>query len=166
AWSQARPRPNDGTAVKAGPSLAMETPAATLSIRGTDWEVEVGEDGALQVVVLSGRVDVGNEKGEVSVGAGEAARARIGEAPQKLVLVDPESRVQWVSSWAPRPGRWIGEEAAQYAAVIAQIEAGDYEGALPGLLAEAGRRTGAAVLAADLLVSRGELAQAAGLVEP
>ncbi|MFM7783028.1 MAG: FecR domain-containing protein, partial [Gammaproteobacteria bacterium] len=166
AWSQARPRPNDGTAVKGGPSLAMETPAATLSIRGTDWEVEVGEDGALQVVVLSGRVDVGNEKGEVSVGAGEAARARIGEAPQKLVLVDPGSRVQWVSSWAPRPGRWIGEEAAQYAAVIAQIEAGDYEGALPGLLAEAGRRTGAAVLAADLLVYRGELAQAAGLLEP
>ena len=160
AWSQARPRPSTGTAVRREPPLAMETPAATLSIRGTDWEVEVGEDGALQLIVLSGRVEVGNALGDLSVGAGEAARARVGEAPQKLVLVDPQSRVQWVSSWSPQPRRWIGQEAARYAAVLERIEGGDYEGALPGLLTEAKTAAGAAVLAGDLLVYRGELPQA------
>lgn len=56
----------------------METPSATLSIRSTDWEVEVGPDGRTQLVVLSGVVDIANDPGSLLVSAGEAAQAEIG----------------------------------------------------------------------------------------
>lgn len=111
AWSQARPQTasNDGSTPK--PKLTMETASATMSIRGTDWEVEILPDGQTQLVVLSGSVEMSNPHGSISVGQGEAALAAIGRAPTKLVLVRPSSRVQWVSSWQPDPLRWLGPEA-------------------------------------------------------
>jgi tetratricopeptide (TPR) repeat protein len=165
AWSQARPRA-PAAGARAAPPLVMETPSATLSIRGTDWEVEVSETGGVQVVVLSGRVDVGNAQGSVSVGAGEAARAEMGKAPVKLQLVDPAARVQWVSSWEPRGARWVGSEAPRYARELHLIGVGDYGQARDLLLTRARNETGAAVLAADLLIYEGEIERAVGLVEP
>ena len=165
AWSQARPRA-PAAGAKAVPPLVMETPSATLSIRGTDWEVEVSETGGVQVVVLSGRVDVGNAQGSVSVGAGEAARAEMGKAPVKLQLVDPAARVQWVSSWEPRGARWVGSEAPRYARELHLIGVGDYGQARDLLLTRARNETGAAVLAADLLIYEGEIERAVGLLEP
>ena len=168
AWSQARPRAVAGTggagAKNRNPALAMRTPSATLSIRGTDWEVEVAENGSMQVVVLSGVVDVDNAQGSVSVAAGEAARAEMGKAPVKFVLVNPQSRVQWVSSWEPRAARWIGTESPRYAAEIRQIDNGDYAQALARLLPRADNQPGAAVLAADILIYQGTIEQAVSLL--
>jgi predicted Zn-dependent protease len=165
AWSQARPRSSAGAGT-ATPPLVMETPTTTLSIRGTDWEVEVAPDGSTQVVVLSGRVDVGNAQGSLSVGAGEAARAERGKAPVRLLLVDPRSRVQWVSSWEPRGERWAGAGAGRYPRELALIRAGDYSQALQLLLPRAARDVDAAVLAADLLIHDGRLQQAVELLAP
>jgi tetratricopeptide (TPR) repeat protein len=164
AWSQARPRGAPGA--QAQPALAMETPSATMSIRGTDWEVVVGEDGTTQLVVLSGEVEIGNEHGQLSVGKGEAARVEPGKAPEKLVLVDPESRVQWVSSWQPQPARWIGDESGRYAAELRRIEAGEYDAALAALEPRAAAEPGAALLAADLLIHDGRIARAVALLQP
>ncbi len=166
AWSQARPRTVAGSDKPKAPPLAMQTPSATLSIRGTDWEVEVADDGSMQVVVLSGVVDVGNEQGSVSVAAGEAARAEMGKAPVKLLLVNPQSRVQWVSSWEPRAERWIGRDANRYPTELGLIHDGKYSEALEQLLPRAATETGAALLAADLLVYAGEIGRAAALLEP
>src|SRR3989338_9668159 len=101
AWSQARPQVAKGDAAEHA-RLTMETPSATMSIRGTDWEVEVDPDGRTQLVVLSGQVTMGNELGSIEVGHGEAAVAGKGKAPVKLILLNPASRVQWVSSWKPQ----------------------------------------------------------------
>jgi Flp pilus assembly protein TadD len=151
-WSLARP--------PSGGRVRLTTPTATLGIRGTDWEVEVQPDGSTQLVVLSGVVDMGNEHGAVVVSSGEAAVARPGQAPVKFVLVNPQSRVQWVSSWRPQPRRWAGADAQRLAAPIRQVENGEYTQAQAALAAMATSDAGAAVLLADLLMQRGDFAAA------
>lgn len=155
AWSQARPQvAQKDTAQRT--ALTMETPSTTMSIRGTDWEVEVGPDGRTQLVVLSGLVTMANELGSIEVGHGEAAVAEKGKAPVKLILLNPASRVQWVSSWKPLPSRWVGKEDQRYASAIRDIESGNYSAALQALKPLAGQDAVAAVLAADLLIFQGE----------
>ena len=44
--------------------------------------------------MLEGTVELSNEFGSVSVAGGEAAVATIGQAPTKVVIVDPDDREQ------------------------------------------------------------------------
>lgn len=62
----------------------VETPSAVLAVRGTEYGVVVGRDGATTLVVFEGVVEVtalGVPGGPVSVPAGEALHVRRGEAP-------------------------------------------------------------------------------------
>lgn len=123
AWSQARPQaaPTGAPAVPA--RLSMETPSATMSIRGTDWEVEVAPDGRTQLAVLSGAVEMANDYGRVEVARGEGAVAEVGKAPVKIVLTQPKERIQWVTAWRVEPARhlrWHGEKTAAALAALAQ----------------------------------------------
>lgn len=160
AWSQARPQTasTDGAAPK--PKLTMETASATMSIRGTDWEVEILPNGQTQLVVLSGTVDMANELGAISVGKGEAAVAEVGKAPTKLLLVRPQSRVQWVSSWKPDPQRWLGSDATHLAAPVRSMQAGDYAQAIHTLSPLSNQDPAAAVLLGDLLLHQGDVQRA------
>lgn len=165
AWSQARPQTAQAAPIKTA-KLAMETPSTIMSIRGTDWEVEVTPDGRTQLVVLSGQVLMGNDFGSVEVGRGEAAVAEVGKAPVKLILVNPASRVQWVSSWKPQPARWAGDDAARFARAVAMIDAGDHAAALDSLKPQTGQDATAALLAADLLVAQGDGEGAVAMLTP
>lgn len=78
--------------------LVVSTPTATVGIRGTDWEVSIGDGGETVVSVFSGEVAVSNDLGEVSVGPNEQATVRNGVPPQKTVLTNARDRVQWVSA--------------------------------------------------------------------
>jgi tetratricopeptide (TPR) repeat protein len=166
AWSQARP-----TKVRAnffGNSsfrITMETKSVTMGIRGTDWDVEVDPEGRTQLTVLSGKVSMDNEQGHIEVGSGEAAVAEVGKAPVKLVLLNPASRVQWVSSWKPQPRRWVAKPDPQLEAAIRNIEAGEYVVALQTLKPLATADVSAAVLAADLLIYQGEIEEAVALLQ-
>ncbi|OYU43087.1 MAG: hypothetical protein CFE44_20325, partial [Burkholderiales bacterium PBB4] len=84
--------------IKTQRRLAVTTPTATIGIRGTDWEVSVGDSGETLVSVFSGEVAVSNDLGEVSVGPNEQATVRDGMAPSKTVLTNARDRVQWVSA--------------------------------------------------------------------
>jgi len=95
AWAQTKRA--DGT------RLNLETPAAVAAIRGTDWDIEVGEGGRTLLTVLSGTVEFGNAQGTVSVGTNEAAVAEVGKAPAKLVLSQPRDRIQWVNALMADP---------------------------------------------------------------
>jgi Flp pilus assembly protein TadD len=163
-WSNARPRTAPAGTVAA--DMSVETPTATMSIRGTEWVVEVAEDGTTQLAVLSGAVDIGNAQGSLRVEAGEAAVARMGEAPARLTLLSPASRVQWISAWRPHPARWAGEDIARYSGAVGQIEAGDYTSALATLMPHALGDTTAALLAGDLQVHLGQLDEAIALLGP
>ncbi|MEX0405989.1 TonB-dependent receptor [Aquibium sp. LZ166] len=81
-------------AERGGEGLTIETPAASAAIRGTDWTMSVDADGRTSLVVLEGLVELSNEFGSVSVAEGEGAVASIGQAPSKVVIVDPDDREQ------------------------------------------------------------------------
>ncbi|WP_395686043.1 tetratricopeptide repeat protein [Caenimonas koreensis] len=167
AWSQAKPQTAPaGGGNSADARVIIQTPTATMGVRGTDWEIEVGPNGETQLVVLSGVVDISNERGALSIGAGEAAVARAGAAPVRLVLVNPSSRVQWVSSWKPQPRRWAGGDAARHAQAIAQIEAGDYAAAMAQLQPASRTDASAALLLADVHIQQGDVAGAVEVLRP
>lgn len=165
AWSQARPQ----TAPAGAPRdarLVMETPTATMSIRGTDWDVEVGPDGVTTLVVLSGVVNISNPQGSLDVAKGEAAIAMAGKAPERLTLVNPKSRVQWVSTWRPDPRRWVRGASTKWESTIKLIETGDLVAAIASLRTAAAKDADAASLLADLLMYQGETDAAIDLLTP
>ena len=163
AWGQIKPQ--TGGPIASAPRVAMETPSATMSIRGTDWEVEVAPDGKTQLVVLSGAVDMGNDYGQISVGRNEAAIAEVGKAPVKIVLTQPRERVQWVTAYRSEASRYLAAADAtqqndpRLKAAALALEAGQ--------LAEARSRLQKApdgwvreLMLADIKVSEGKLAEA------
>jgi Flp pilus assembly protein TadD len=80
-------------AERGGEGLVIETPAAAAAIRGTDWTMTVVGD-RTSLTVLEGKVELSNALGSVTVVPGEAASARIGQAPSKTVIVAPADREQ------------------------------------------------------------------------
>lgn len=159
AWSQAKPQ--TVAAGGAAPTrLTMETPSATMSIRGTDWEVEVAPDGRTQLTVLSGLVEMANPLGQVLVANGEAAVAEIGKAPVKIILTRPRERVQWVTAYRPDPARYLDplERAGQgvLAQAARQMAQGQYAEARDRL-ATAPASWARSLMQADLKVIEGDL---------
>ncbi|HJV82365.1 TonB-dependent receptor domain-containing protein [Noviherbaspirillum sp.] len=75
--------------------LSIDTPSATVSVRGTDWSLTSDDKGASALTVLSGQVRFFNEFGEVLVERGEAAFAEKGKAPVKRYIVQPKDQAQW-----------------------------------------------------------------------
>ncbi len=71
------------------------TPAVTAAIRGTEFNILVADDGETVATVLEGVVDMRNDQGFVLVNAREQGRARVGQAPTKTVILNPEDAVQW-----------------------------------------------------------------------
>ncbi|MGG7578514.1 FecR domain-containing protein [Rhizobium sp. Nf11,1] len=80
-------------AERGGQGLTVETPAAAAAIRGTDWTMTV-EGAKTSMIVLEGRVALSNPQGSVDVSAGEGAVASIGQAPHKILSVNPDDREQ------------------------------------------------------------------------
>ncbi len=81
-------------AERGGSGVAVDTPAATAAIRGTDWSLTVDAGGKTSLIVLEGVVELKNAQGSVQVRQGEGAVASIGQAPQKVVIVTPKDREQ------------------------------------------------------------------------
>jgi hypothetical protein len=117
--------------------LRLNTPVATIGIRGTDWDVEVGENGKTMVTALSGEIEMSNEFGSVNIGANEQATAEAGKAPAKRLLSDASDRVQWVTAYRPAPRRWVKTPSASLAPAVEAIETGDYSSALKRLETQA-----------------------------
>jgi len=79
----------------------IETPTVTAAIRGTEFVVEVGEDGVTKITMLEGVVDASNPQGSLTVTAGEQAYVEPGKAPVKRIVVRPRDAVAW-SLYYPR----------------------------------------------------------------
>lgn len=80
--------------------LTVRTPAATAAIRGTEWTISVeGEKTELQVA--SGAVEISNPQGQLNVSAGQAARAQVGQAPVRVVIVSHGAREQMLYYLSP-----------------------------------------------------------------
>ena len=154
--------------------VRVRTPAVTAAIRGTEFVVDVRTDGESLVTVLDGSVDMSNDQGAVIVNSSEQGRARIGEAPTKLVIVNPDDAVQWTFFYSPEisprdyPFRYRTRAEARQAAKATGIsataraealhDAGDLEGALTTLRAETS--TEAAEVRGWILLEQNQLAEA------
>lgn len=112
-WLRARNKPAN---------VKVNTPAVTAAIRGTEFDLRVGADGESVVTVLDGTVDFRNALGAVLVGAGERGLARVGQAPSKIVLLNPKDSVQWTllypASISPRDYPFHYASAAAARAVL------------------------------------------------
>ncbi|NCS65623.1 MAG: hypothetical protein COS39_01320 [Hydrogenophilales bacterium CG03_land_8_20_14_0_80_62_28] len=98
AWVQSKTPPKQFT---------WQTPTAVAGLRGTDWEMEVAEDGRSRLSVFSGQVDIYNDLGRVAVAANEQALVEPGKAPIKLVVQNLRARVQWVTAYRVDPLRHV-----------------------------------------------------------
>lgn len=165
AWSQARPPTVPAGSAAPATRLTVETPSATLSIRGTDWELEVASDGRTQLAVLNGEVDIANDHGSLKVGAGQAAVAEIGKPPVRMLLANPAERIQWVTSWQVQPRRWAPMAASRLPAAVAALESGDYAAAA-ALLAAVPGSPEKDILGADLAMMQGDTARAVAVLRP
>jgi tetratricopeptide (TPR) repeat protein len=79
-------------------ALEVKTPSLSMGIRGTEFDLAVGDDGTVVLSVLEGSVKAWNDLGAVEVKGREQVVARPGTAPQKRLLVSPEDAVQWTLS--------------------------------------------------------------------
>ncbi len=73
----------------------IETPAASLNIRGTEFVIEVGENGKTTVTMVDGAVGMKNEFGAIDLADGEQGIAERGKAPRKTAVLDASERIQW-----------------------------------------------------------------------
>ncbi len=86
AWLRAKQKPAQ---------LRVNTPAVTAAIRGTEFDIKVADDGETVATVLEGSIDLRNDRGFVLVNSREQGRARVGQAPTKTIILNPEDAVQW-----------------------------------------------------------------------
>ena len=146
--------------------LQVKTSTATIGIRGTDWEVNVDDNGKTTVAVFNGEVEVGNEYGQVFIGPSEQATVERGRAPVKALLSNAADRVQWVTAYRPAPRRWLPVLPAARAGAVQAIESGDYAAALQALERDARGAPDAALLLADLYIFLGRADEAIALLAP
>ena len=108
--------------------LTWTTPTGVAGIRGTDWEIEVAEDGRSLLSVFHGEVAFSNEVGQVSVQANEQAVIEKGKAPLKLLVQNLKDRVQWVTAYQVEPLRHIVQTEGslpEKRARLARLDAGE-----------------------------------------
>lgn len=82
----------------------VETATVTAAIKGTEFAVDVADDGTTTVTMIEGVVVASNALGTVEVGPGERATAEPGKAPVKSVVVRPRDAVAWALYYPPVPG--------------------------------------------------------------
>src|SRR5918992_1942117 len=81
--------------------LEIETFAATATLRGTELNLAVEPVEAARLTVVEGVVEFRNPQGSVLVVAKEQAIAKPGEAPRKVVIINPRDAVQWALYYPP-----------------------------------------------------------------
>lgn len=109
-----------GRAPRGRSNISIETPSATAAIRGTEFALEVSDEQTL-LSVFEGSVEIANEAGGLTVGAGEAARVQLGQAPVRVALIDPVGREQQLYFVTLEEGRDFAARAPGDAAASARL---------------------------------------------
>lgn len=145
--------------------LRITTPTSTIGIRGTDWELTVGDADTTTLTVFSGEVEMSNSLGLIAVGANEQGVVEAGKAPVKSLLTNARDRVQWVTAYRPEPRRWLPDASGVFDIVIRDINAGDYASGLANIerLPVSRERT---LLFSDMALFLGRANEAIAALEP
>src|SRR5207248_1051122 len=75
--------------------IQFRTPVASGAIRGTEFNLEVAEDGRTVLSLLDGAVDLSNEQGSASLASNEQGTVEPGSAPKKTALINAVNVIQW-----------------------------------------------------------------------
>ena len=68
---------------------------ASATTRGTEFLVKATEEGAMEVTVLEGGVDLRNAQGTLALGPGEQGLATPGQPPRLVARIDAWNVIQW-----------------------------------------------------------------------
>ncbi len=80
--------------------LKITTPIANAGPEGTEFAVRSGPD-RTSVWVYEGKVKFFNAKGSLDLKPGQGAQARLGQAPQAKIDIQPEDAVHWALYYPP-----------------------------------------------------------------
>ena len=144
-------------------SFSMTTPTGLAAIRGTEWVVEVDDDGKSAFTVVEGEIEISNDQGTLSIGSDEQGILERGRAPYKRRVQNARERVQWVSSFDIDPAAYAElRQPGDLGGVVASIRAGEVENARRTLAARVERDAGPVgyFLLADIALYRGNAAAA------
>ncbi len=90
-------------------SVPFRTPIASGAIRGTEFNLQVADNGGTELTLLDGEVALRNEQGEIVLNSGEQAVVEPGRAPRKTAVLNAVNVIQWVLYY---PGVLDAEELA------------------------------------------------------
>jgi Flp pilus assembly protein TadD len=141
------------------------TPTGLAAIRGTEWLVEVDDDGRSAFTVVEGELDISNELGSISVGADEQGVLERGKAPSKRRLQNARERVQWVSAFTIDPARYPSPAIESAAAAIGEGEISRARELLSAVIARDGSVPEAYFLAAEIELYFGRGREALALMD-
>ncbi len=113
----------------------VETPTASLNIRGTEFVLEVGGDGKTTVTLLDGAVGISNSLGALDLKSGEQGIIEPGRAPRKTAVLDASNRIQWFLYYPGivDPASFANLTKGRFAKCHAAYQSGDLLGALESL---------------------------------
>ncbi len=113
----------------------IETPTASLNIRGTEFVIEVGAGGRTVVTMIDGVVGVSNELGAIELGNGEQGVVDPGRAPRKTAVVDATKKIQWFLYYPGivDPAGFRGLAGGRFGASLEAYASGDLLAALERL---------------------------------
>ena len=83
------------TGVAAKPAYVIHTPTASITVRGTIFDVYVQADGMSWLLLIEGAVEVCNESG----------KCRVVDEPGKLIRITPDGSIGVPVNWGDLPGR-------------------------------------------------------------
>ncbi len=81
-------------------ALDVTTPFVNAAVEGTEFLISAKADRS-EVTVYEGKVTTSNERGQLSLTAGQSAVAMADEAPAGVILVQPRDAVQWAVYYPP-----------------------------------------------------------------
>ncbi len=76
--------------------LPVTTPSAHAVVLGTEFVLNVSQEGATELTLLDGLVGLSNHLGQVQLKSGESAQASAQSAPVRIPAVAPATAIQWI----------------------------------------------------------------------
>ncbi len=75
--------------------MEFRTPLASAAIRGTEFHLEVADDGTTTVTLIDGEVALNNAQGALDLVSGEQGIVEPGKAPRKTAMIEAINIIQW-----------------------------------------------------------------------
>ncbi len=85
------------TGIAAKPAYVIRTPTASITVRGTIFDVYIQDSGLSWLLLIEGAIEVCNEKGE----------CRVHDEPGKLIRITPSGDVGNPVKWASLPDKQV-----------------------------------------------------------